>query len=208
LRVVALEENRVLAYNGANTKRRDVIGMVLLQKKGILVVYEIQRYMYNATSKGVLYMRTRRNKVNLEAEQRAKLMRMTKNGKHSAMELNHANILLDLDENQDRKYTQKQIASKYRMCPETVAKIARRFVEGGMENALERKKRETPAVPSKFTGEVEARIVKLACSAPPKGRKRWTLKLLADETMRLEILDSISDNGIRMLLKKRNLSLI
>jgi transposase len=163
--------------------------------------------MYNTTNKGVLYMRTRGNKVYLEAEQRAELMRMTKNGKHSAMELNHANILLDLDENQEAKYTQKQIASKYRMCPETVAKIARRFVEGGMEYALKRKKRETPAVPSKFTGEVEARIVKLACSAPPKGRKRWTLKLLADETVRLEILDSISDNGIRMLLKKRNLSL-
>lgn len=152
-------------------------------------------------------MRTRENKVYLEAEQRAELVWMTRNGKRGAMEINHANILLDLDENQEAKYTQKQIASKYRMCPETVAKIARRYVEGGMECALTRKKRETPAVPSKFTGEVEARIVKLACSAPPKGRKRWTLKLLADETVRLEILDSISDNGIRMLLKKRNLSL-
>lgn len=163
--------------------------------------------MYNTTNKGVLYMRVRESKVYLEAKQRAELVRMTKSGKHSAMELNHANILLDLDENQEAKYTQKQIASKHRVCPETVAAIARRFVEGGIEVALKRKKREAPPVPSKFTGEVEARIVKLACSAPPKGRKRWTLKLLADEAVRLEILDSISDNGIRMLLKKRNLSL-
>lgn len=152
-------------------------------------------------------MRVREKKVYLEAAQRVELLHITKSGVHSAMEINHANILLDLDENQEEKYTQKQIASKYRVCPETVAKIARRFVEGGMECALNRKKRETPPVPSKFTGEVEARIVKLACSAPPKGRKRWTLKLLADEAVRLEILDSISDNGIRMLLKKRNLSL-
>ena len=152
-------------------------------------------------------MRTHENKVYLESEKRAELLRMTKSGKHSTLELNHANILLDLDENQEAKYTQKQIACKYRVCPETVARIAHRFVEGGMEYALRRKKRETPPVPSKFTGEVEARIVKLACSAPPKGRKRWTLKLLADEAVRLEILDSISDNGIRMVLKKRSLSL-
>jgi len=70
-------------------------------------------------------MRTRENKVYLEAEQRAELVWMTRNGKRGAMEINHANILLDLDENQEAKYTQKQIASKYRMCPETVAKIAR-----------------------------------------------------------------------------------
>ena len=94
----------------------------------------------------------------LEAEQQAELLRMTKDGKHSAMELNHANILLDLDENQEAKYTQKQIAAKYRVCPETVAQIARRFVEGGEEYALKRKRRETPPVPSKFTGEVEARM--------------------------------------------------
>jgi hypothetical protein len=153
-------------------------------------------------------MRTRESKVYLEAEEHSELLRITRSGRHNATEVNHANILLDLDENQEEKNTQKQIASKYRVCPETVAAIARRFVDGGMEVALKRKLRETPPVPSKFTGEVEARIVKLACSAPPKGRKRWTLKLLADETVRLEILDSISDNGIRMLLKKRNLSLI
>ena len=152
-------------------------------------------------------MRVREKKVYLEAAQRAELLRLTRSGKHSAIEINHANILLDLDENQEAKYTQMQIASRYRVCAATVGAVARRFVEGGMEAALKGKKRETPPVPSKFTGEVEARIVKLACSAPPNGRERWTLKLLAEETVRLEILESISDNGIRMLLKKRNLSL-
>jgi len=152
-------------------------------------------------------MRTRENKVYLGAEERAELRSMVKSGKHSALEINHANILLDLDENQEAKYTQEQIASRQRVCAETVAKVAHRYVEEGMESALRRKKRETPPVASKFTGEVEARIVKLACSEPPEGRKRWTLQLLADEVVRLEILESISDNGIRMLLKKRNLSL-
>lgn len=74
--------------------------------------------------------------------------------------------------------------------------MGRGFAEGGMEAALKRKERETPPVPSKFTGEVEARIVKLACSAAPEGRKRWMLELLAAEVVRLEILESISDNGI------------
>lgn len=152
-------------------------------------------------------MRVRKNKVNLESAQREELLRILRRGKHSATEIKHANILLELDENQEAKYTQVQIAGRNRVCAETVAAVGRRFVEGGMEAALKRKKRETPPVPPKITGEVEARIVKLACSTPPEGRTRWTLQLLADEVVRLEILDSISDNGVRLLLKKRNLSL-
>lgn len=152
-------------------------------------------------------MRRRGQKIYLEEVQRKELLRIVKGGKHSAREISHANILLDLDENQGVQYTREQIASRHRVCVETVVAVGRRFVEGGMEAALKRKERETPPVPSKFTGEVEVRIVKLACSAAPKGRKRWTLKLLAAEVMRLEILESISDNGIRLFLKKRNLSL-
>jgi len=163
--------------------------------------------MYNTNVKEVLYMRTREKKVYLEAEQRGELLGITKSGKHSATEVNHANILLDLDENQGEKYTQMQVASKNRVCPRTVAAVARRYEEGGMERALKRKERETPPVVPKITGEVEARIVKIACSAPPEGRTRWTLKLLADEVVRLEILESISDNGVRLVLKKRNLNL-
>ena len=98
-------------------------------------------------------MRTRENKVYLEGEQQAELERITKSGKHSALEISHAKILLDLDENQEAQYNQKQIASRQRVCVETVATVARRFVEEGMEAALKRKKRETPSVPSKFTGE-------------------------------------------------------
>ena len=152
-------------------------------------------------------MRERENKVRLEGLQRQELLHMVKSGKHSAREISHANILLDLDENQETKYIQVQIAARQRVSVSTVAQIARRFAEDGMEAALKRKQRENPPIPSKFTGGVEARIVKLACSAPPEGRNRWTLQLLADEVVRLDILPSISDNGIRMLLKKRNLSL-
>jgi hypothetical protein len=77
------------------------------------------------------------------------------------------------------------------------------FVEEGFQAAPERKKRGTPPR-IKIDGEAEAKIIALACSEPPEGRSRWTLKLLAGKVVELEILDSISDHGIGDLLKKRH----
>ena len=148
-----------------------------------------------------------REKIELSDEQRRELECIVKKGKHKSSEINHANILLDLDEKQADRYTQEQIAARNHVCVATVVEVSRRFITGGIESALRRKKRETPPVAPKFIGEAEARIVKLACSAPPEGRTRWTLQLLADEAVRLEIVESASDNGIRLLLKKHNLSL-
>ena len=148
-----------------------------------------------------------RAEVKLTAEQRKELIKMTKSGRHGASEINHAEILLALDESEGQRYTQQEVAAQTRVNVATVAKISSRFLEGGIEQAIYRKKRITPPVAPKFTGEVEARIVKLACSAPPQGRSRWTLQLLADESVRLNIVDSASDNGIRLLLKKHNLNL-
>jgi hypothetical protein len=78
-------------------------------------------------------------------------------------------------------------------------------VEEGFQAALERKKRLVPPV-IKIDGAAEAKIIALTCSEPPAGRSRWTLQLLADTVVELGILDSISDNGIRNLLKKTTLS--
>ena len=72
---------------------------------------------------------------------------------------------------------------------------------------LTRKKRETPPVPAKVTGKVEAEIIALACSEPPEGKARWSLRLLAEYTVRLDIIDSISYVRVRDILKKRNISL-
>lgn len=150
----------------------------------------------------------RREKIELSDEQRKELESIVKKGKHKSSEISHAKILLDLDEKQAERYTEEQIAERNHVCIATVVEVSRRFITGGIELAIRRKIRETPPVAPKYTGEVEARIVKLACSAPPEGRSRWTLQLLADEAVRLEIVDSTSDNGIRLLLKKHNLSLI
>ena len=78
----------------------------------------------------------------------------------------------------------------------------------GLEATINRKKRETPPVPAKVTGEVEAHVVALACSEPPEGYSKWTLRLLADKTVELGYIDSISHVTISTILKKMNLSRI
>ncbi len=90
----------------------------------------------------------------------------------------------------------------------TVSKIARKFVEEGYEAALTRKKRETPPVQPIIDGETEARIVALACSEPPEGYTRWTLRLLENKVVELGIIERVSDTTIGRALKKHNSSRI
>jgi hypothetical protein len=87
----------------------------------------------------------------------------------------------------------------------TITAIRKKFMEGGVENALYDKAR--PGAAPKITGEIEAHLTMLACSAPPEGRSRWTLQLLADKLVELKLVDSISDVAVMHRLKKMNLSL-
>ena len=84
----------------------------------------------------------------------------------------------------------------------TVERVRQRFVEQGLEAALGRKKQDRPSRPRKLDGRAEARLIALACSAPPDGRKAWTMKLLADRLVELEVVDSVSDETVRRALKK------
>ena len=101
----------------------------------------------------------------------------------------------------------RQITEAFSFSRSTVEGIRKRYVMEGLDSALERKKRAHPPTPRKLDGAKEARLIALACSEPPKGRKRWTLKLLADELVALEIVDSISYRTVQRTLKKTNLSL-
>lgn len=152
-------------------------------------------------------MRTKKNKVYLTEAERNKLKEISNKGKASAKIIKRANILLSLDENVGKVKTQAEIAQIYQCNPALVHTVAEQYIDSGLTRVITRKKRETPPIPSKFTGEIEAQIIKLACSEPPEGHSRWSLQLLADETVRLKILDSVSDNGIRSILKKHRLSL-
>ena len=86
--------------------------------------------------------------------------------------------------------------------------MRQQLVEQGLEASLERKKRETPPVEPKLTGDKEARIIALACTPPPEGYARWTLTLLADTLVELEVFDAISRTSVSTALKKMNFSLI
>lgn len=112
-----------------------------------------------------------------------------------------------LDENGRKPLSVEQAAKKCKLHPENVYKIRKQFVLEGMERILTRKKRETPPVEPKITGDVEAHIIATACSEPPEGKSRWTLQMIADKIILEGLVESVSDITIMRTLKKRNISL-
>ena len=92
------------------------------------------------------------------------------------------------------------------MSPSTLERLRVRCCEVGPLGALERKQREKPPCEIKITGEVQARVIQLACSEPPKGHARWTLRLLARHLVEIEVVDSISHQSVGTILKKANSS--
>lgn len=146
----------------------------------------------------------RKYKVALSEEERENLKKLIQKGKVSGFRIRHAQILLRLDaipENQG--WTGEKIAQAYNSNPVSVSHMAKRFVEEGLESALSRKPQQNRA--RKIDGEVEAKVIALACSNPPMGHERWTVRLLRDEVVRLEIAD-IERSSVNSILKKMNLS--
>ena len=144
--------------------------------------------------------------VRLEAEERQHLKALVRKGKAAAYKIKHANILLTVDAD-GPNWSDEATAEAFGCHQNTVRNVRQRFVEQGVEAALDRAKQANPSRERKLDGKGEARLIALACSKPPKGRSRWTLKLLADELMCLEIVDSICDQTVRRTLKKTNCDL-
>ena len=107
--------------------------------------------------------------------------RLVSKGTESARKIMHANILLASDESSGKKLSEKETAERFHINYQTVHTVRKTYATAGLKAALERKKRETPPVPPKITGDVEARIIALSCSEPPEGRAKWTLRLLASK---------------------------
>lgn len=143
--------------------------------------------------------------VHLSKENRQELAAFIHSGESSARTQTRARILLLTDENQKKKKGTKEIASALLCSLPTITNIRKKFVEGGLENALYDQPR--PGAIPKITGEIEAQLTVLACSAPPEGRSRWTLQMLADKLVELKLVDRISDVAVMHRLKKMNLSL-
>jgi transposase len=142
-------------------------------------------------------------KVTLTAEERQLLHDLVTTGKAAAKKLTHARILLKADAAPGGPaWLDQHIADAVEVSVATVERVRQRFVEQGLDTALNRKPRERPGREPKLDGRAEARLIAVACSAPPEGRKEWTMRLLADKLVELEVVDSISDETVRRALKK------
>ena len=156
-----------------------------------------------------MILKNQKYSVKLTDEERKEIEKFIRSKSPKATEecKRHAKVIKHLDENRKKPLTPDQTALKVKMHTENVYKIRKQFCTDGIERILHRKKRDTPPVPAKVTGEVEAHIVATACSKAPKGSQHWTLQMIADKIVLDGVVDSISDETVRRTLKKRNLSL-
>ena len=145
--------------------------------------------------------------IELSDAERKTLQSIVTKGKSPAKAILRANILLASDRNNKKHMTVAEIAEAYHTTPTTVQTVRTSYANNGLEATVARKKRETPPVPPKVTGDVEAHIIALACGDPPEGYNKWTLRLLADKCVELNYAKSLSHMTVSRILKKTNLSL-
>src|SRR5437764_15007217 len=142
-------------------------------------------------------------KVTLTAEERQQLAHLIAAGKAAAQKLAHARVLLKADAaDGGPAWPDARIATAVEVSIATVERVRQRFVEQGLEAALGRNRQDRPSRPRKLDGRAEARLIALACSAPPDGRREWTMRLLADRLVEVEVVDAVSDETVRRALKK------
>lgn len=143
--------------------------------------------------------------VRLSEDERNQLNEMIRKGKSSAQRLMKARILLKADvSDAGEGWSDSRIIEALETSATTVYRTRQQLVEEGFEAVLSRKQRARPSVPRIFDGEKEARLIALACSKPPKGRARWTLRLLEHQVVELNIVDRASDSTIWRVLKKHH----
>ena len=145
----------------------------------------------------------------LTEEEQFYLKNFVKNGEHKAKEIIRARVLLMLDRTGKTDHVRYNRTAEYAgISVQSVYNMRDEYLENqDIDAYLTRKKREIPPVPAKVDGKVEAEIIALACSEVPEGHSRWTLRLLAEQAVKLDIIDSISYVRVRDILKKRNISL-
>ena len=141
--------------------------------------------------------------VRLSSDERVRLEDMIGTGRGAAYRLLKARILLKADVSAEGGgWGDARIAEALETSASTVFRTRRQLVEEGLEAALARKKRQTPPLPAIFDGAAEAKLIALACSEPPKGHARWSLRLLEKRVVELGIVETTSDSTIHRVLKK------
>lgn len=144
--------------------------------------------------------------VHLSKSEREELKSIISKGSHTSQTFRAAYILLNCDEGKySEKVTNEQISKVLKVGMRTIDRIKKRFMEDGMEITLDRKPT-SRIYDVKADGDLEAKLVKLCCSDPPKGYAKWSLRLLADKMVELKYAESISYETVRRVLKKTNLN--
>jgi transposase len=145
--------------------------------------------------------------VKLRSGERRKLLELVQNGKSSAKALTHARILLKADSAKGQPdWTDEAIRDAFDISVATVVRVRQTYVRQGLAAALKRRSRSRERA-RRLDGHQEAQLIALACSEPPTGHERWTLRLLADRMIKLEYAGELSYETVRRTLKKTNLSL-
>lgn len=139
--------------------------------------------------------------VRLSDAERRVCDNVVKRSKGSSQKARRAQILLKSDAD-GPAWTDEEISEAFGCRAQTVENVRRRFVTESFESALERQKRDTPPTPPILDGEAEAKVMAMRLGKPPAGYGRWTLRLLAEQVVELEIVESISHETIRTTLKK------
>jgi transposase len=147
-------------------------------------------------------MSKKNHKVRLNRQEREYLQTIVQSGEDKARKITRCRVLLLADVAKEK--TDEQISDALDVCLATVFNIRRRYSLAGLEAAINERPRS--GQPARFTGKPAARITAIACSTPPDGRARWSLRLLADQIVKLDIVDSISHQSVSNILKKTNLS--
>lgn len=145
--------------------------------------------------------------VRLTDVERQTLRNLVSKGKAAAYTIKHANILLQIDV-EGAGWADEQTARAFLCHANTVRNVRQRFVEQGLHAALERKQQAQPSRERIIDGVAEAQLIRIACGQAPEGRARWTMNLLADTLVELQVVDSVSGETVRRTLKKTNLSRI
>ena len=141
-----------------------------------------------------------KDRVKLKPTERKLLKQLISKGSEKARKITRCRILLLANEGK----TDTQIIEALKVARNTIRTVRFRYVREGLESAINEQPR--PGAPKKFTGRQKAKITAIACSEPPEGRNRWTLRLLADKVVELKMVDSISHQTVKRILKKTNLS--
>ena len=149
-------------------------------------------------------MPAKRYKVTLEPDERGELEKLISRGKGAARRLAHARILLHADQGEGRPgKTDAEIAEAVGVSVATIERVRQRFVEEGLETALSPRP-PCRLYPRTLDGEAEARLIALACSPPPEGRARWTLRVLAERMVVLGYVEAVSHETVRTTLQETN----